>query len=154
MGTWASSRSARRSSTWSWRDREAGRRPIFPSPPYENAISDDLHHLPNGDSTAIIEVNAVVSCSTKGNPVATLTIRNLDHDLKAKLRLRAAGHGLSMEEEARRLLRRVLTHEEPAMGLGSRITNRFAEVGGAELPLAARSLPRQPFSSEPGEDEE
>jgi plasmid stability protein len=86
--------------------------------------------------------------------VATLTIRNLDHELKAKLRLRAAGHGLSMEEEARRLLRRVLTQEELAMGLGSRITNRFAEVGGAELPLAARSLPRQPFSSGPGEDEE
>ena len=117
------------------------------------AFSDDRYDLPNGDSNAIIAVNALVASSTKGNPVATLTIRNLDHDLKAKLRLRAAGHGLSMEEEARRLLRRVLTHEEPAMGLGSRITRRFAEVGGAELPLAARSLPRQPFSSEPGEDE-
>jgi plasmid stability protein len=120
---------------------------------WTEAFSDGRYHLPNGDINAIIAVNELVASSTKGNPVATLTIRNLDHDLKAKLRLRAAGHGRSMEEEARQLLRRALTHEEPTMGLGSRITRRFAEVGGAELPLAARSLPRQPFSSEPGEDE-
>jgi len=84
--------------------------------------------------------------------VATLTIRNLDQDLKARLRLRAAGHGRSMEEEARQLLRHALIQEEPAAGLGSRITRRFAEVGGADLPLAARSLPRRPFSAEPSED--
>lgn len=104
------------------------------------------------DSNAIIAFNAVDSFSPKGNAVATLTIRNLDQDLKARLRLRAAGHGRSMEEEARQLLRRALAHEEPTMGLASRITRRFAEVGGAELPPIARSLPRQPFSSEPGED--
>lgn len=85
--------------------------------------------------------------------MATLTIRNLDNDLKAKLRLRAAGHGRSMEEEARQLLRRVLTHEEPALGLGSRIASRFAEVAGADLPIPARSRPRRPLASEPAEDE-
>ena len=36
--------------------------------------------------------------------MATLTIRNLDDDLKALLRLRAARHGRSMGEEARRIL--------------------------------------------------
>lgn len=85
--------------------------------------------------------------------MATLTIRNLDDALKARLRLRAAGQGRSMEEEARQLLRRALTHEEPQMGLGSRIASRFADIGGADLPLAARSLPRPPFASGPGEDE-
>lgn len=114
-------------------------------------FSGDQDHLQCNDSNAIIALNAVVLRPTKGNPVPTLTIRNLDDDLKARLRLRAAGHGRSMEEEARQLLRRALAHEEPALGLGSRITRRFAEVGGAELPLAARSLPRQPFSSGPGE---
>ena len=36
--------------------------------------------------------------------MATLTIRDLDEGVKRKLRLRAAEHGVSMEEEARRLL--------------------------------------------------
>ena len=38
--------------------------------------------------------------------MATLTIRNLDDSVKQALRERAARHGVSMEEEARVLLRR------------------------------------------------
>ncbi|MEP3436961.1 MAG: plasmid stabilization protein [Hoeflea sp.] len=38
--------------------------------------------------------------------MATLTIRNLDDTVKQALRERAARHGVSMEEEARVLLRR------------------------------------------------
>jgi hypothetical protein len=34
----------------------------------------------------------------EGLLMATMTIRNLDDDLKARLRLRAARHGQSMEE--------------------------------------------------------
>lgn len=37
--------------------------------------------------------------------MASLTIRNLDDATKAQLRLQAARHGHSMEEEARRILR-------------------------------------------------
>ena len=33
--------------------------------------------------------------------MASITIRNLDDDVKARLRVRAAGRGHSMEEEAR-----------------------------------------------------
>ena len=40
--------------------------------------------------------------------MATLTIRNLDEGLKARLRLRAAKHDRSMEEEARSILRGAL----------------------------------------------
>lgn len=36
--------------------------------------------------------------------MATLTIRNLDENVKHRLRLRAARHGVSMEEEARAIL--------------------------------------------------
>ncbi|TIL71010.1 MAG: hypothetical protein E5Y65_23345 [Mesorhizobium sp.] len=36
--------------------------------------------------------------------MGTLTIRNLDDDLKQKLREQAARHGVSMEQEARNLL--------------------------------------------------
>jgi hypothetical protein len=38
----------------------------------------------------------------------TLTIRNLDEDVKQKLRLRAAAHHRSMEAEAREILRQVV----------------------------------------------
>ncbi len=36
--------------------------------------------------------------------MAAITIRNLDESLKQRLRLQAAQHGRSMEEEARQLL--------------------------------------------------
>ncbi len=38
--------------------------------------------------------------------MATLTIRNLDNDIKERLRIRAARHGHSMEEEVRLVLKR------------------------------------------------
>ncbi len=40
----------------------------------------------------------------KCNQMASITIRNLDDTTKEKLRLRAAAHGRSMEEEVRLLL--------------------------------------------------
>lgn len=74
--------------------------------------------------------------------MATLTIRNIDETLKASLRIRAAEHGRSMEEEARQILKRSLVRERAAVGLGSRIASRFAAVGGIDLPAVSRSLPR------------
>ncbi|MGC8731582.1 MAG: FitA-like ribbon-helix-helix domain-containing protein, partial [Halothiobacillaceae bacterium] len=40
--------------------------------------------------------------------MAALTIRNVDESIKQLLRIRAAQHGVSMEEEARRILREAL----------------------------------------------
>lgn len=37
--------------------------------------------------------------------MASITIRNLDDSIKAKLRLRAGSHGRSMEDDARTILR-------------------------------------------------
>ena len=37
--------------------------------------------------------------------MVTMTIRNLDDDAKARVRVRAARHGRSTEEEARNILR-------------------------------------------------
>lgn len=74
--------------------------------------------------------------------MASLTIRNLEDALKASLRIRAAEHGRSMEEEARQILRKSLVRERPSGGLGSRIASRFSAVGGVELPAVSRSLPR------------
>lgn len=63
----------------------------------------------------------------------TLTIRNLSPDLKDRLRMAAATHGRSMEEEVRTILRHALTHAPAQAGLGSRIHARFAALGGVDL---------------------
>lgn len=47
--------------------------------------------------------------------MSSITIRNLDEDLKARLRLRAARHGLSMEQEVRNILQRTLAAESAAI---------------------------------------
>ena len=44
--------------------------------------------------------------------MATLTIRDLDDSLKLSLRMRAARHSRSMEEEARQILRHALQGDE------------------------------------------
>jgi antitoxin FitA len=75
--------------------------------------------------------------------VATLTIRELDDELRARLRLRAASHGRSMEAEVREILRAALAKAPNDDKLGSRIRHRFAVTGGADLVLPARAeLPR------------
>ncbi|WP_426687389.1 FitA-like ribbon-helix-helix domain-containing protein [Rhodanobacter ginsengiterrae] len=47
--------------------------------------------------------------------MTTITIRHLDADLEARLRLRAAQHGQSMEDEARSILCNAL-QAEPSSG--------------------------------------
>ncbi len=67
--------------------------------------------------------------------MGSLTIRNIDDALKRRLRVRAAEHGRSMEEEVRALLRTYLPAELPATGgLGSEIHALFAPLGGVDLP--------------------
>jgi plasmid stability protein len=77
--------------------------------------------------------------------MATLTIRRLDERTKASLRIRAAHHGRSMEEEAREILRSTLTGSQPpAENLAERIRRRFAPLGGVELELPKRDSLRKP----------
>jgi antitoxin FitA len=73
--------------------------------------------------------------------MSTLTIRNIETEIKDKLRLVAAANGRSMEEEVRTILRSVLSQPAPATGLGSRLHARFAAIGGADLPPPDRSSP-------------
>jgi antitoxin FitA len=73
--------------------------------------------------------------------MAAMTIRNIDETLKTRLRIRAATHGRSMEDEARDILRAALSTEIPRpRDLGQAIRARFAESGGVDLP----ELPREP----------
>jgi len=75
--------------------------------------------------------------------MATLTIRKLDEKTKAKLRIRAAHHGRSMEEEARAILRSALTASSPQGNLAVAIHRRFAVFGGITVKLPRRDAIRQ-----------
>jgi antitoxin FitA len=71
-------------------------------------------------------------------PMASITIRNLEDDLKQRIRVRAAEHGHSMEEEVREILRRVVVEPQPPKNLGKAIHARFAKLGGVDLDLPER----------------
>jgi plasmid stability protein len=71
--------------------------------------------------------------------MASITIRNLDDDIKRRLRVRAAEHGRSMEEEARDILRQVIGQPSSPRNLGLAIHNRFAAIGGIDVPTPQRS---------------
>lgn len=77
--------------------------------------------------------------------MASLTIRNLDDPLKARLRIQAATHRRSMEEEARDILRAALNREPTRpRNLAEAIRACFAESGGVELEPLAREPIRDP----------
>ena len=77
--------------------------------------------------------------------MATITIRQLEEKTKTRLRVQAAHHGRSMEEEAREILRAALTAARPAKrNLAESIRQRFASFGGIELELPRRDATRPP----------
>ena len=77
--------------------------------------------------------------------MASITIRNLDDGVKARLRMRAAGKGRSMEEEARRILADAVEREAaPAKGLGTAIHELFKPFGDVNLELPPREPMREP----------
>ena len=81
----------------------------------------------------------------EGMALASITIRNLDDDVKTELRKRAAGNGRSMEEEVRLILGEAVGREAvPAKGLGTAIHELFKPLGGVELELPPRGPMREP----------
>ena len=77
--------------------------------------------------------------------MASITIRNLDDDIKRRLRVRAAMHGRSMEEEAREILRRVMNESTPPRDLAAAIRSRLTPAARADLQLPAREpMPEPP----------
>jgi antitoxin FitA len=77
--------------------------------------------------------------------MASITIRKLDEATKHRLRVRAAQHKRSMEEEARHILRATLADETaPSGNLAEAIHRRFAPLGGIDLRLPPRGPMREP----------
>ena len=77
--------------------------------------------------------------------MATITIRNLDDDVKTRLRVRAAKHHRSMEEEVRVILRAAVNAERAGPRNLAEFTREcFAPLGGVELELPPRGPMREP----------
>ena len=78
--------------------------------------------------------------------MATLTVRNLEDSVKAKLRIRAAQHGRSMEEEARSILRTAVSGSPSKSNLADMALELFGPKHGIDLPEILRS-PARPAPS-------
>jgi plasmid stability protein len=91
------------------------------------------------------QVDIMISSPGKETIMAQFTVRNIEDDVKARLKRRAARHGHSMEAEVRQILRNAVNDEvlRAGPGLGSRIAARFARGGLAEpLPELRGQAPR------------
>ena len=73
--------------------------------------------------------------------MASLSVRKIDSELYERLRVRAAKHGVSMEEEVRQILKRTIETPE---NLGDLATEYFGQANGVELEIAQHK-PHQPL---------
>lgn len=77
--------------------------------------------------------------------MASITIRISDETITSRLRIRAAEHGRSVEDEARDILRQAVAETAAPLNLGEAIRNRFAVLGGMDLDLPEREpMPEPP----------
>jgi plasmid stability protein len=77
--------------------------------------------------------------------MASITIRKFEDGLKHKLRMRAARHGRSMEDEARHILRAALAGKtDGPPNLFAAIRRRIAPLAGVDLEIPRRRPMREP----------
>jgi plasmid stability protein len=75
--------------------------------------------------------------------MSSITIRNFDDSLKASLRVRAARHGVSMEQEVKNILKSTLAADASQVNgleFALRINQRFKGLAGDELVLPERTI--------------
>jgi len=80
--------------------------------------------------------------------MASITIRNLDERTKKNLKIRAAQHGRSMEEEVRQIIKSALQQDRATTQrketLAEAARSIFGPLGGVELELPPRGYGRDP----------
>ncbi len=72
--------------------------------------------------------------------MAAIGIRDLDDEVKERLRLRAARNGRSLEAEIRAILTTAVTDDAPHNDLFAALSERFAQLGGSDLGLPTPSI--------------
>jgi antitoxin FitA len=79
--------------------------------------------------------------------MASMTIRGIDEALKRRLRVQAAQHNRSMEDEARAILRAALSTERPEdRSLVEAIRSRIEPLGGVDLEIEPRDPMPEPVN--------
>ena len=80
--------------------------------------------------------------------MTTLTIRKLDPKVEQRLRDRATRHGLTIEEEAERILEEAVgsTEDEPKNAYEA-MRRHFRDLERVDLDLPSRRPPRRPGKS-------
>jgi plasmid stability protein len=77
--------------------------------------------------------------------MSSITIRNLEPEVKARLRVRAARHGISMEQEVRDILREAVARESDVpRNLAEAVRELFRPFGGVKLEILPRESMRAP----------
>lgn len=74
--------------------------------------------------------------------MGNLSVRKLDDEMLSRLRIRAAEHGVSMEEDARRILKDAVSAPER---LGDLAVEIFGRKNGVDLQLPTRT-PHEPLN--------
>lgn len=71
--------------------------------------------------------------------MSSITVRNLNESVKTGLRLRAARHGCSVEQEVRQILQQAVAPEQSdAISFAERVSQRFAGLEVDDLPIPTR----------------
>ncbi|HAL37595.1 MAG TPA: pantothenate metabolism flavoprotein [Polaromonas sp.] len=77
--------------------------------------------------------------------MSSITVRNLDESVKNSLRVRAARHGWSMEQEVRQILQQTVAPEQAGqISFVERVNRRFAGLKVESLPIPSRQIARTP----------
>lgn len=76
--------------------------------------------------------------------MTAISVRNLDSEVKARLRVRAAEHGRSMEAEIRAILTDAVAERRPA-GLFDAIRAVSLEHGGVDLDIRHHKHRQRPI---------
>ena len=78
----------------------------------------------------------------------SITIRNIDDELKQLLLEQAEQHGRTLQEEVHDILRRGIRNKAYPRKIGTSIHRRFAAIGGVDLELPKRGPMPDPPSSD------
>jgi plasmid stability protein len=73
--------------------------------------------------------------------MAAVSIRDLDDEVRERLRVRAARNGRSMEAEIRAILTQAVNDVDQSVGLAQALMQRFGDLGGVDLEPPARDQP-------------
>lgn len=69
-------------------------------------------------------------------------VRNLDEDVKRRLRIRAARHGRSMEAEVRAILEETVREQD---NFAEALMEAFGGLGGVDLEIPPRTAQARPM---------